>query len=194
MNTTHPAITQRSQRCAMALCESPEGMRREGPRGRLASPEYAIQTAAGQVYICVGLLSYGQNLACPIARRPMYQIPRIQADVVRTRPRPKPSGPVCGTGFRSGLARRPRLQFMRSRENAKCALRPWPRRRLRVVFLRRKPAGSRGYADAWHCECQGPCCAFCTDPLSIHCKLSIIVEMPLSGVRLHGYLAQAGLG
>ena len=74
---------QGSQRCARAFSESREGMRREGPR--FASFEYPIQTAAGQVYICVGLLSYGQNLAYPIVRGQMCQISRMQADVVRSR-------------------------------------------------------------------------------------------------------------
>ena len=41
-------------------------MRREGPR--FASVEYDIQTATGQVYVLLVLLSYGQNLAYPIAR------------------------------------------------------------------------------------------------------------------------------
>ena len=73
----------RSQRCAIAFSESPEGMRREGPR--FASFEYAIQTATGQVYICIGLLSYGQNFAYPVVRGQMCQIARIQADAVRPR-------------------------------------------------------------------------------------------------------------
>ena len=66
---------QSGQRCAMAFCESPEGMHREGPR--FASVEYNVQTAAGQVYIWVGLLSYGQKLAYPIAREQMCQISRM---------------------------------------------------------------------------------------------------------------------
>ena len=65
----------RSQRCAIAFCESPEGMRREGRR--FASAEYDVETAAGQVYIWAGLLSYGQNLAYPIAREQMCQISRM---------------------------------------------------------------------------------------------------------------------
>ena len=65
----------RSQRCAIAFSESPEGMRREGPR--FASVDYDVQTAAGQVYIWAGLLSYGQNLAYPIAREQMCQISRM---------------------------------------------------------------------------------------------------------------------
>ena len=63
------------QRCAREFSESPEGMRREGPR--FASFEYATQTATGQVYICVGLLSYGQNLAYPKVRGQMCQISRM---------------------------------------------------------------------------------------------------------------------
>ena len=65
----------RSQRCAIAFCESPEGMHREGRR--FASVEYDAQPAAGQVYIWAGLLSYGQNLAYPIAREQMCQISRM---------------------------------------------------------------------------------------------------------------------
>ena len=63
------------QRRAMAFGESPEGMRREGPR--LASFEYAIQTTAGQVHIRVWLLSYGQNLAYAIVRGQVCQISRM---------------------------------------------------------------------------------------------------------------------
>ena len=68
---------QGSQRRAREFCESPEGMRREGPR--FASVEYDAQPAAGQVYnvIWAGLLSYGQNLAYPIAREQMCQISRM---------------------------------------------------------------------------------------------------------------------
>ena len=64
-------------RCAREFCESPEGMRREGPR--VASAEYDVKTAAGQlqVYIWAGLLSYGQNLAYPIAREQICQISRM---------------------------------------------------------------------------------------------------------------------
>ena len=65
----------RSQRCAIAFCESPEGMRREGRR--FASAEYDVETAEGQVYIWAGLLSYGQNLAYPIAGEQMCQISRM---------------------------------------------------------------------------------------------------------------------
>ena len=36
-----------------------------------------VETAAGQVYIWAGLLSYGQNLAYPIAREQMCQISRM---------------------------------------------------------------------------------------------------------------------
>ena len=59
---------QSGQRRTMAFCESLEGMRREGPH--FASAEDDVQAAAGQVYIIlwVVLLSYGQNLAYPIAR------------------------------------------------------------------------------------------------------------------------------
>ena len=53
-----------------------------------------VETAASQVYIWAGLLSYGQNLAYPIAREQMCQISRIQADVVR--PRPKLSATCVG--------------------------------------------------------------------------------------------------
>ena len=63
------------QRCAREFCESPEGMRREGPR--FASAEYDDQTAVGQVYIWAGLLAYGQNLAYPIVRGQMCQISRM---------------------------------------------------------------------------------------------------------------------
>ena len=63
------------QRCAREFCESPEGMRREGRR--FASVEHDVETAAGQVYIWAGLLSYGQNLAYPIAREQMCQISRM---------------------------------------------------------------------------------------------------------------------
>ena len=65
----------RSRRCAIAFCESPEGMRIEGPS--FASVEYDVQIAAGQVYIWGMLLSYGQNLAYPIAREQMCQISRM---------------------------------------------------------------------------------------------------------------------
>ena len=41
--TTHPAIMHRSRRCAIALCESPEGMRREGP-----DPAWAWQASSTQ--------------------------------------------------------------------------------------------------------------------------------------------------
>ena len=52
---------------------------------RFASAEYDVQTAAGQVYILAGLLSYGQNLAYPAASGKLCQIPRMHADVVRLR-------------------------------------------------------------------------------------------------------------
>ena len=72
------------QRCARPreFSESREGMRREGPR--FTRFEYPIQTVAGGVYICVGLLPYGQNPAYPIvsSRGQMCQISRIQAYVV----------------------------------------------------------------------------------------------------------------
>ena len=50
-DTTYPAIPQRSQRRESAFCESPGGMRREGPR--FASFKYEVQTAAGQVYMYI---------------------------------------------------------------------------------------------------------------------------------------------
>ena len=78
-NTPGPAIMHRSQRSqrraihgAIAFCESPGGMRREGPR--FAGVEYYAQITAGQVHIWVGLLSYGQDLAYPIVREQMCQI------------------------------------------------------------------------------------------------------------------------
>ena len=76
---------QGSQRCARAFCESPEGMRREGPR--FASVEYDVQTAAGHVYIWAVILPYDQSRACPVASEQMCQILRIQADVARSRPK-----------------------------------------------------------------------------------------------------------
>ena len=62
------------QRCAREFSESPEGMRREFEGPRFASFEYATQAATGQVYICVGLLSYGQNLSYAVVRGKMCQI------------------------------------------------------------------------------------------------------------------------
>ena len=66
---------QGSQRCARTLSESREGMRREGRR--FASAEHDVETAAGQVYIWAGLLSYGQNVTYPLAREQMCQISRM---------------------------------------------------------------------------------------------------------------------
>ena len=60
-------------------------MHREGRRFASIEYVYDVGTAAGQVYIWAGLLSYGQNLAYPIAREQMCQISRIQADVARPR-------------------------------------------------------------------------------------------------------------
>ena len=48
-----------------------EGMHREAPC--FASVEYDAQTAAGPAYIWAGMLSYGQNLAYPIAREQLLQ-------------------------------------------------------------------------------------------------------------------------